>query len=384
MEFINENDISNNDNDDNQLKVIFRILEMGIVFEYLCTIGVVRLLTSSRTLLYFRGIPPDILDRVLLESFHVNPSLKKCKLIKLPSTTNASPTTTSSSLITIAPSLSEVKDREILIVKMPDMPTLDDLKSGNDIMKNKIKCCFDINTVRITTTNLNDVYHVVEISNTSEPHREIVVQHHAVQTRDEMVTIYPSACDSCNLIFCEICFDCRSCADCSQTFCNECETVEKCKLCNKQKCDECGDFNVCKKCNSLVCEDCSMDDFGTGYCEKCNYFFCSECDFVAYCEQCNTSLCSKCEPVQFCADCHTSKCLSCEFMMICHKCAATRCNDCFVVKMWMCTECGGSFCHDCNSNFCFCSECYSTKCMKCSQKSMKLDLKTYEFKCLSC
>jgi hypothetical protein len=229
---------------------------------------------------------------------------------------------------------------------MPDMPfTLNDLKSGNDIMK-KFKCCFDINTVRIITTNLNDGYYVVEISNTPEPHREIIVQHHAVQTRDEMFTTYPSACDSCNLICCDICFDCRSCADCSQTFCNECETVEKCKLCNKQKC--------------------------------------SECETVAYCEQCNKSLCSKCELVQFCEDCHTSKCMSCEFMMICHKCMATRCNDCFVVKMWMCTECCDRFCNDCNSNFCFCSECYTTKCMKCSQKTMKLDLKTYELKCLSC
>ena len=69
------------------VKLIFNIIEIGLIFDYLCTIGVVNLLISSHTLRNFKGIPPDILDRVLLESFHANPSLKLCKLIKLPSST---------------------------------------------------------------------------------------------------------------------------------------------------------------------------------------------------------------------------------------------------------------------------------------------------------
>lgn len=408
MEIINVNDINkiinnydnDNDNGNNQVKIIFRILEMGILFEYLCTVGIVRLLTSSRTLLNFRGIPPDILDRILVESFHSNQSLKLCKLIKLPSSTSLPST---SSLITIAPSLSDVKDRELLIGKMPEVPfTLDDLKSGYQKMK-KVHCCVDINTVRIISTNLNDDYNlvnVVEISNSSNP-REILVQHHAVQTLNEMVTMYPTACDYCNQFCCENCFECRSCADCSETFCNECETVRKCRLCKKQKCGQCGNFNVCEKCDLPTCEGCAMDDFGTGFCEKCESFLCSKCDFVSYCHKCDMSLCSKCEfvaycekchqvlcskcgPVQFCADCRTANCMSCEFMMFCHKCITFRCGDCSVRKMWNCFECYDSFCNDCDSNFCFCSKCYTRKCMKCSKKTMTIDMKTYEFKCYSC
>ena len=42
--------------DNNHVIIILRILEVGLIFEYLRTIGIVNILTSSHQLLCFTGI----------------------------------------------------------------------------------------------------------------------------------------------------------------------------------------------------------------------------------------------------------------------------------------------------------------------------------------
>jgi hypothetical protein len=51
----NNNDDENHDNDIND-NIILRVLEVGLVFDYIHTVGIIKLLTSSRILLNFRGI----------------------------------------------------------------------------------------------------------------------------------------------------------------------------------------------------------------------------------------------------------------------------------------------------------------------------------------
>ena len=67
-------------------------------------------------LLHQKGIPSDILARVLLESFHANESLISCKLVNFPKSASASVSAP------VVPVLSELKAKEILIAKMPDTP----------------------------------------------------------------------------------------------------------------------------------------------------------------------------------------------------------------------------------------------------------------------
>jgi len=51
----NDNIIDDTDDEDNINKMILRILDIGILFEYVCTIDIVHLLTSSHILLAFKG-----------------------------------------------------------------------------------------------------------------------------------------------------------------------------------------------------------------------------------------------------------------------------------------------------------------------------------------
>jgi len=46
----------NNINSDEHVKIILLLLEIGILFEYLNTIGIINLLTSSHVLMNFIGI----------------------------------------------------------------------------------------------------------------------------------------------------------------------------------------------------------------------------------------------------------------------------------------------------------------------------------------
>lgn len=52
MEHNDRNDMEHNDYNE----ILVRILHIGILFEFLSNIGIVHLLTSSRTLLNFKGI----------------------------------------------------------------------------------------------------------------------------------------------------------------------------------------------------------------------------------------------------------------------------------------------------------------------------------------
>jgi len=53
---ISNDDDKSNDNGSDSIKVILRLLEVGLIFEYLQTIGIISMLTSSRQLLCFEGM----------------------------------------------------------------------------------------------------------------------------------------------------------------------------------------------------------------------------------------------------------------------------------------------------------------------------------------
>lgn len=53
---ISNDDDKINDNSGDSIKVLLRLLEVGLIFEYLKTIGIINILTSSHQLLCFEGI----------------------------------------------------------------------------------------------------------------------------------------------------------------------------------------------------------------------------------------------------------------------------------------------------------------------------------------
>ena len=53
---ISNDDDKINDNSGDSIKVLLRLLEVGLIFEYLRTIGIINILTSSHQLLCFEGI----------------------------------------------------------------------------------------------------------------------------------------------------------------------------------------------------------------------------------------------------------------------------------------------------------------------------------------
>ena len=53
---VTNDDDKSNDNSGDSIKVILRLLDIGLIFEYLQTIGIINILTSSHQLLCFEGI----------------------------------------------------------------------------------------------------------------------------------------------------------------------------------------------------------------------------------------------------------------------------------------------------------------------------------------
>ena len=64
----NSNSSNNSGNSGDSTSMILRILEVGLIFEYLHTMMIIRLLTSSRVLINFRGIIFTILSSLSLPS----------------------------------------------------------------------------------------------------------------------------------------------------------------------------------------------------------------------------------------------------------------------------------------------------------------------------
>lgn len=209
------------------------------------------------------GIPPDILDRLLFETFHENKSLKLCKLIKLSSSISQS----ESSLITVASGLSNVNAGEVLIAKLPELPlTLNDLKTGYETIQ-KIKCCFEIDNVRIIKEVQRGVS-IVEISQASEPSdRDILINHFAIGERGGKRAIRSRFCDGCRKNQCLRCFPNYRCKHCQKRKCRTC--AYKCCSCRDWVCEDCSHF--CNACQEICCVNCFAPDVGV--CDNCNEMF---------------------------------------------------------------------------------------------------------------
>ena len=361
-------------------RIMIRILEIGLIFEYLSTICIVTLLSSSIAFRNFKGLPPDILDRVLLESFN-NGSLALCKLAKLASTASSTALKPSTSLITETLSLSDLESGDVVVTHVPDNPlTVADLKTGYLTVK-KCKCCFDIDTVRLVKTNLvsdDDVdsdpllaglvlNHVVEISMASNTDRNILLNHLATETTDGKYTICPSFCDHCEGHKCEMCEYVNTCDQCYSSYCLKCGLIQICDSCEALICRNCDQFNFCHKCERVVCDHCdeieSNYGLGTsGYCEICDLFSCGKCDCISFCGICEGMYCSNCLQVQFCDVCNMSKCINCETIIYCTICYSSACMNCS--SMTFCNECQQSACMSCIDK---CSKCNKVSCRECSK-----------------
>lgn len=366
-----------NDDDDiiKTVKILLMLLQIGLIFDYLPTTSISSLISSSHLFNNFKGFPPDIIDRVMIESFKANKSLSSCKLFK-----------SSSSSLTVSSiplsSLGNIASRQVLITQIPEKPlSLIDLKTAYLTIK-KCKCCFESIDVDVTTV---DMYPLVAVKVTLGSDRAITLVHLALETDEGIYTICPS--------FCEICEGYK---------CIQCNPVDSCSVCSESKCGQCGDFSTCTICNKKMCEVCLENQFGNGYCDGCDEFYCEDCNLVSFCEICEKSLCSnKCGPIQFCEGCEKTKCISCEPMLFCGKCYNVKCMDCSAGEMFFCVDCGKCSCMECDPAFVFCGKCYQIRCIGCSFKTMThcntcweskcmecenmhLDVNTFEFTCISC
>lgn len=199
-------------------------------------------------LLHQKGIPSDILARVLLESFHANESLISCKLLNFPKSASASLSAP------VVPVLSELKAKEILIAKMPDTPNnIADLKAGYELMK-RVKCCFDINTVRKVGKGIRKGVRIIEISTLSESADRIIVINHIAVKTDRLHTMLPTYCSICRRNRCSICDPIEKCVPCNGSCCYSCS--QKCRSCDGPICLNCVTEIECEHCGAVCCEYC--------------------------------------------------------------------------------------------------------------------------------
>ena len=188
-----------------------------------------------------------------------------CKLVKLGEMNSS----LSTSLIPLKRLVSrDHYPHEILISKPPRKPYgLSDLKTAYITMK-KVKCCIDINTVRIIKSDRfdDDCFvdyvedHTVEIT-ISGSKRKVRLLHHAVELSDSnpIHTILPFCCYGCEVNRCMNCSDVQYCNFCSAPFCNICKIVKICSECEIPQCNACsGPIATCEKCKDLVCARCMI------------------------------------------------------------------------------------------------------------------------------
>ena len=229
------------------------------------------------------GIPPYILDRVLLESFEANRSLALCTLIKLPSTISSSATRLTESLITLEDKLSDVELCELLIIETPTTSmSLGDLKAAYLLLK-KVRCCFDLSNVKVLSTELDGLTQVLTVEISSMEHGHcICLIHHATAKTDGTYTVCSATCNVCKENLCEVCSNCRTCEICAVTSCEDC-----------MKSTNCFGFQFCEDCDEISCKDCMHEccNCNRTKCDKCNddYFWCCKCR-SEYCNPCGSDI----------------------------------------------------------------------------------------------
>ena len=309
----NNNDDNSNDIDDGILSTLLLILHVGLLLEYLPTLSILNLLSSSTSLLavngnytyyllninynyhhyhhyhhsHHQGISLDILYRVMHESFEQNSSLSRCTLSTLTS-------------------LSELPSLSLKLHDIINGPNVDDDSRDADWS--------------VDGADINDFERVVEPEHKtiisfsrvwppeSSSDRQVVLMHNAVRSilrqvglrqdpitrvitrfnvdtaiqKNSPVTICPSHCDGCNKIRCGNCFECKICPVCSKTFCKKCLKYYyqvnprfKCHFCEGFLCDECFD----------------QEDPGWFQCDRCLRKICSICDVVPGVLNISTSCC---------------------------------------------------------------------------------------------
>lgn len=127
----------------------------------------------------------------------------------------------------------------------------------------KIKCCFNIDSVRVIK-NLDDSkkgLSIIEISKSSQLHDfNIAINHLAVkvENKEKFYTMIPKICDGgCrrNICICRL----TSCSACKNEYCGGC-----CELWT------CG-------CGKHMCERCTGDDDEDAFCRRCGEVFCNDC-----------------------------------------------------------------------------------------------------------
>ena len=131
----------------------------------------------------------------------------------------------------------------------------------------KVKCCFNINTLRIIKNNKNAS--IVEIAKSSKSaNRDIVINHFAVKMNDKRHTMNPVVCSKCRSTLCSSC-QFSTCSFCDKRRCTNC--FEKCFICEENVCGKCSrkELGYCVQCRELCCSSCFGNDGESNYCEGC-------------------------------------------------------------------------------------------------------------------
>ena len=306
---------------------MLKIIEIGLILEFLITSDIAALLLISKKILCCKGITPVLVEKGIVKGIRNN------------TVSNYS-----------------ISRNMFKSDNFPLFPwDLTDLRQIYQVFKH-IPCCFNLNepfmpplsyTGSLTTPYQQPVICKLLNDNTvddsdeeSQTMLEVFMRSYDGKVLSFLFQAYPSLivedelcddeidllchlpkdkdfcietglCDKCNRYRCSTCFDFNYCEDCSEHLCKNCSTCECCDFCENSYCSSCSDFTSCCKCENQCCDNCT-DDF-LHSCSHCQKILCETCldnGLINFCEACDSFFCIDCieHSVGSCDICHASYC----------------------------------------------------------------------------
>ena len=382
---------------------LLKIIDIGILLEFLITTDIAALLSISKKMISSKGITPLLIEKGIVEGISNN-TVSKYSIRRSLFTSNC----------------------------FPLFPwDLQDMRQVFMIFKS-IPCCFDINKPfmpPLSYSSLATPYQRPVITlycddNSCDPpmlYEESHTMHLFMRSYEGKVIsflfqAYPSLivedddlcdemieltchlpkdkdfcfetdlCEKCNRYRCTTCFDLTYCEECSMVYCSSCSTCEDCDSCSMVYCSSCSHFTSCCQCENRCCVDCveeflhlcshcekmlcstCQDNGLIRFCDDCESFYCIDCveHCVESCDVCQNSYCKQCRVTSSCDDCFQSFCSECLHSVKCRNCNHTTCSECFpVCEIAHCSKCDEFNCFDCKPFF-KCNKCTLVYCVSCS------------------
>jgi len=407
--FITDNDTITSINTCKDCEVfLLKIIEIGLILEFLITSDFAALLSISKKMICSKGITPLLIEKGIVKGISNN-------------------------------NVSKYSIRRSLFISncFPLFPwALNDMRQVFMIFKS-LPCCFDINKPfmpqlsysslttpyqRPVITNLycddNDhdddgdppisyeesqtmqvftrSYEGKVISFIFQAYPSLIVEDDDLcdemmnlichLPKDKDYCIETGLCEKCNRYRCSTCFDLTYCEECGELLCNNCATCKHCDSCEMVYCSSCSDFTSCYKCENQCCDNCNeeflhlcshcekilcstcQDNGLIRFCDDCELLYCTDCveHCVESCDVCQNSYCKQCRVTSSCDDCFQSFCSECLDSVKCRNCNYTTCSECFpVCEIAHCSKCDEFNCFDCKPFF-KCKKCMLVYCINCS------------------